>query len=106
MMFNKHGRFRSGAWVKFKADIPGAHSVNGKVVGIYHANFRGKDEGVWVVDKDGNDILVNNDGIMEPMYFHPEKLVGLEPIGSELEVPAKRLATASAVWRDRMRKKG
>jgi len=96
-----HPGFRKGQWVKFAGDIPGAHTVLGKVVGIFHP------EGIFVVDKDGNDLLVSKNGHMEKMMFKPDEVDELEAVQYADEIPAKRLETASPEWIMRMmRKKG
>jgi hypothetical protein len=92
--------FRNGQWVKFQADVPGAHvAKDGLVVGIFQ---KGGTDGlgqpfpdrVMVVDNDGQNILYIKDGTIASVQFAPAEARGLVAVTDAADIPAKRMETA------------
>jgi hypothetical protein len=93
--------YRNGQWVKFKNEVPGAHTTpDGWTVGIFQ---RGAVDGLGQAAPDrimvccpkGNNIaFVDDEGQVKNRTLAPAAAVDLSPVLSTDHIPGSRLSTA------------
>lgn len=99
--------FRSGQWVKFTADVAGAHrSSDGKVVGIYNRAGRDPLTGDQlpnrvfpVAHETGGNIMKLVDDQAVIVRLDPETLPDIEAVTDVHDIPPERLRGTPPGWK-------